>query len=93
MEFEWDEDKRLSNIEKHGIDFLRARLLFDGRNSLILPSPHPHEARHLAIGIVDSRFITAIWTQRGEKVRFNSVRSSRDAEKRDYRQLYGRRDR
>jgi uncharacterized DUF497 family protein len=21
MEFEWDEDKRLANLEKHGIDF------------------------------------------------------------------------
>ena len=45
MEFEWDEDKRLSNLEKHGVDFFRARLLFDGRDSLILPSPHCNEAR------------------------------------------------
>ena len=25
MEFEWDEQKRLSNVEKHGIDFVRAK--------------------------------------------------------------------
>ena len=31
MEFEWDEDKRQSNIAKHGIDFDRAATLFDGR--------------------------------------------------------------
>ena len=31
LEFEWDEEKRLSNIAKHGIDFLRVRELFDGR--------------------------------------------------------------
>ena len=29
--FEWDEDKRLSNIDKHGIDFIRIRAIFDGR--------------------------------------------------------------
>ena len=31
VEFEWDEDKSLANLEKHGIDFLNARQLFDGR--------------------------------------------------------------
>jgi uncharacterized DUF497 family protein len=31
MDFEWAEDKRLSNIAKHDIDFLRARAVFDGR--------------------------------------------------------------
>jgi uncharacterized DUF497 family protein len=31
MEFEWDEDKRAGNVARHGIDFLRAGLLFDGR--------------------------------------------------------------
>ncbi|MDP8909407.1 MAG: BrnT family toxin [Chloroflexota bacterium] len=29
-EFEWDAAKRLSNLGKHGIDFLRARAVFDG---------------------------------------------------------------
>ena len=67
MEFEWDEEKRLSNISKHGIDFLRARSLFDGRDSLTLPSPHPDELRNRTIGIVENRFMTAIWTTRGEK--------------------------
>ena len=31
MNFEWDKVKRRSNIEKHGIDFIRARHVFDGR--------------------------------------------------------------
>ncbi len=30
IEFEWDEQKRLSNLEKHGIDFIRACQIFDG---------------------------------------------------------------
>lgn len=28
--FEWDEEKNISNIRKHGIDFLDARRIFDG---------------------------------------------------------------
>lgn len=28
MEFEWDENKRRSNLSKHGIDFVRAASIF-----------------------------------------------------------------
>jgi uncharacterized DUF497 family protein len=35
MNFEWDEVKRRSNIEKHGIDFIRARHVFDGRPAMM----------------------------------------------------------
>jgi len=31
MEFEWDEAKRLSNLEKHRIDFADVEAIFDGR--------------------------------------------------------------
>ncbi len=31
MEFEWDEEKRLANIAKHGIDFTRVKRLFGGQ--------------------------------------------------------------
>jgi uncharacterized DUF497 family protein len=27
--FEWDEDKRLLNLEKHGLDFIDVQVLFD----------------------------------------------------------------
>jgi len=28
MEFEWDENKRLANLKKHGIDFLEVKSIF-----------------------------------------------------------------
>ncbi|MEI7825057.1 MAG: BrnT family toxin [Chlorobiaceae bacterium] len=34
--FEWDEDKRLLNLKKHHLDFIDARLFFDGRNTIPL---------------------------------------------------------
>jgi uncharacterized protein len=43
FEFEWDEAKRLSNIEKHGIDFKVADLVFDGRPILNLLSGRESE--------------------------------------------------
>jgi uncharacterized DUF497 family protein len=89
MEFEWDEAKRLINLAKHGIDFLRARVLFDGRPTWTKRSDFPNEERWLTCGLVDQRFMTVVWTPRGTKVRLVSARRSRDEEKREYRQLYG----
>jgi uncharacterized DUF497 family protein len=89
VEFEWDEDKHRSNKEKHGIDFLRARVLFDGRPASTVAVPRGEESRFATTGVVDNRYYTAIWTQRGEKVRIISVRKARDAEKRDHREIHG----
>jgi uncharacterized DUF497 family protein len=89
FEFEWHEAKRLANIEKHDIDFRRARLLFDGRTILITLVPKPVEIRLSAIGELDGRMVTAYWTIRGRMIRLISVRRARREERRKYRQLYG----
>ena len=53
MDFEWDEEKRLKNIEKHGIDFLDADILF-GNPHLVAPGKTVDgEQRWLAIGMID----------------------------------------
>ena len=89
MEFEWDEEKRLSNIRKHGIDFSRARLLFDDRPTVEAIALSTVEERFRTTGELDGRLVTAIWTRRAGSIRLISVRSARDAEKRAYRSLYG----
>jgi uncharacterized DUF497 family protein len=89
MTFEWDDAKRQTNLAKHGIDFLDVTRLFDGRPVATTRSPNPDEERYLTIGIIDERFVTAIWTRRGETIRIISARRTRDAEKRHYRTLYG----
>jgi len=43
MEFEWDEDKRLANLGKHGVDFGVAEILFDGRPQVSTASPRHEE--------------------------------------------------
>jgi uncharacterized DUF497 family protein len=89
MTFEWDEAKRQSNLAKHGIDFIRARLLFDGRPTVSFRSTYPDEERWLTTGLIDDRFFTVIWTRRGEAIRLISARRSHDAEERAYRALHG----
>jgi uncharacterized protein len=89
LEFEWDGDKRLANIEKHGIDFRAAKLLFDGRPVFTTESGFAGEPRILTTGMIGGKLYTAIWTQREAKVRFISVRRARDAEERAYRSIHG----
>ena len=90
MQFEWDENKRRSNIEEHGFDFILAARLFDGRPRLDAVSPRRGEHRILSIGEIDGVVIAAAWTQRGESIcRIISVRRARYAEERQYREVFG----
>ncbi|HEV2127536.1 MAG TPA: BrnT family toxin [Thermomicrobiales bacterium] len=86
-EFEWDEDKRRSNIAKHGIDFVRARAVFDGRPLAHIPSPVPHEARTMTIAILDDVHVAAVWTERDGKRRFIAVRRASRSERTLYQAL------
>jgi uncharacterized DUF497 family protein len=88
MSFEWDEEKRVVNLEKHRIDFVDAQILFDGRPAITATSPQLSEDRYLTTGQIGERFYTAVWTWRGEIIRLISVRRARDAEERAYRDVY-----
>ena len=69
VRFEWDEDKRLANIAKHGIDFEDAQDLFDGRAVVEFDSSYVFEARRKRPGYIGDRLVTAIWTSRGDAIR------------------------
>ncbi len=87
-EFEWDENKREQNLAKHGIDFLRAALAFDGRPAIMLYSPRGNEDRWKTIAEVERRLTTIIWTWRSKRCRIISARKARDEEERVYREIY-----
>ncbi len=89
MEFEWDEEKRRKNIEKHRIDFNRMRLLFDGRPVVIAEGNYLGEERWVIVRQINQVFYSVVWTRRGEAIRIISARRSRDAEKREYREVHG----
>ncbi len=90
MNFEWDEVKRRSNIEKHGIDFIRARHVFDGRPRHDVESPRGNEHRILSVGELNGVIVAVAWTRRGEEIiRIISVRRARREEERAYRELFG----
>jgi uncharacterized protein len=46
----WDDDKARSNLEKHGVSFEAAVLVFDDPMLFCEPDPHPYEERWRVIG-------------------------------------------
>jgi uncharacterized DUF497 family protein len=89
MWFTWDEGKRESNLGKHSLDLLQARLLFDGRPLLTYPSPRGDEARFVSVGVLDGRMVAVVWLEREDGIRLISLRRARDGEKRTYREIHG----
>ncbi len=90
MNFEWDENKRQRNIEKHALDFLDAVQLFDGGLVVSTYSPRGGEDRWATTGVLEGRLITVVWTPRSDNaVRLISARRPRGYERRAYCTLHG----
>jgi uncharacterized protein len=90
VDFEFDPAKSAANRQKHGIDFVVAQALWSDGGLVVLPSKHPDEPRLLAIGRIDDKHWTAIFTERADAVRLISVRRARQDEKGIYEQNQSR---
>ncbi len=89
MEFEWDEAKNNVNIQKHGIDFTDATLIFDNP-ALIYEDLRRNygERRFCGIGMLYSITVSLIYTKRENKIRIISARRAREDERKKYKKLY-----
>jgi hypothetical protein len=76
MDFEWDDNKALSNFAKHKIDFSDAiRIFLDPfRLEAVDERQDYQETRFQVIGQVSGVTLVVIYTQRGEKFRLISAR-------------------
>ncbi|RKE84240.1 BrnT family toxin [Rhizobium sp. AG855] len=87
--FEWEETKRRTNLEKHGIDF----------DDVILALTEPRletstlkhgELRIIATCPESGRLISVVYTMRGNACRIISARVARKNERREYHAHYAR---
>ena len=78
--FQYDPEKSLSNLEKHGIDFEQAQILWEDPNLLKLRARSEDEQRDLIIARLNEECWSAVVTYRDEEIRIISVRRSRAAE-------------
>lgn len=93
MDFEWDEDKALTNIEKHGIDFVDAlqiwiRPVIDPAGERIVGQ----EYRPTALGTIgeEELIIAVVYTVREGIVRLISARRARRNERQSYQNRFRR---
>ncbi|MDO4488627.1 MAG: BrnT family toxin [Eubacteriales bacterium] len=82
MTFEWDEEKCKTNIQKHGISFETAALVFEDPNYIeMFDFAHSiFEDRFIAIGMVE-KVLFVVYTERAERIRIISARLAKETER------------
>ena len=85
MKFEWDEAKRKSNIEKHGIDFVDASVLFQNVTLTIEDDRFDYgEERLVTFGILKGRVLAVVHTEDEGSIRIISMRKATKNEEKEY---------
>jgi uncharacterized protein len=85
VEFEWDEDKRLSNIGKHGLDFVEINIVFKGETVTIFDERFDYgENRFVTFGLLDGRVVSIGQTETDTVIRIISVRKATKNEEINY---------
>jgi uncharacterized protein len=87
LEFEWDSNKALLNIRKHGITFREAAMVFNDILAITYyDDAHSYqEQRLVTIGISDlGRVLVVSHTSVGENIRLISARKATPRERKIY---------
>lgn len=83
---EWDEAKRKANLEKHGLDFADAYLVYENPDKLTFRLPYSREERFQDLAIVQTALgmLSLVYTLRGEVIRVISFRPASRKERAIY---------
>jgi len=85
MKFEWDEQKRITNARKHGIDFHDAIEIFAGDTVMMEDDRFDYgERRFVSLGLLRGRVITVVHTEHEGVMRIISARKATKYEQRIY---------
>jgi uncharacterized protein len=86
MQFEWDENKNVQNLKKHGISFEEAQEIFDGIVFTAIDERFDYgEIREISIGAIQGVVIvTVVHTERNQLIRIISARKATRQERETY---------
>ena len=85
VKFTWDENKRLSNMKKHGIDFADVPTMFEGDVFSIEDTRFDYgETRYITFGLLQYRVIVVAHTDKNEVIRIISARKATKNEEKTY---------
>ena len=90
--FEWDDAKAQSNLAKHGVPFAYATRVFLDAGILDFDASRPGdgEPRRKAVGEIEGRLFTVVYTARDGRIRIISARRCNLTEERRYGPLHPR---
>lgn len=85
MRFEWDENKRLINIRKHGIDFADVPSMFELDTVTVIDDRFEYgETRYQTLGLLRTRIIMVVHTESETVIRIISARKANKYEEETY---------
>ncbi|MBA5689310.1 BrnT family toxin [Rugamonas apoptosis] len=81
MRFTWDENKRKSNLRKHGLDFADCAMVFSGETFTVEDRRYRYdERRFITIGELQGKPVSIIHTEHHHEIRIISFRNASSAE-------------
>ena len=91
MEFEWDEDKNVENIKKHGVNFEEAELAFQDENAVELFDElnSDSETRYQIIALSPKRLLFVAFTIGKEIIRIILARKANRKQVKIYNEYNG----
>ncbi|MBI2162102.1 MAG: BrnT family toxin [Candidatus Rokubacteria bacterium] len=87
MEFEWDSEKAVSNLARHGVAFEEATSVFGDPLATTVSDPDHStgEERFLTTGLSDRQRVVIVWhADQGDVVRIIGARQATPHERRTY---------
>jgi len=85
MIFEWDENKNINNIKKHGIDFNDSAKIFSNPMVTKVDDRKDYnEKRWIGLGRLENTIVILAYTKRGKNIRVISIRKANKSERKIY---------
>jgi len=83
--FEWDENKRLINLQRHGIDFADIWRVFANETHTVTDDRFEYgEVRYLSFGLLFGEVVAVSHTETDEITRIISIRKAEKYEQETY---------
>jgi uncharacterized DUF497 family protein len=77
VRYNWHDDKKLSNTQRHLLDFEDAWKVFENPYKVTLESARGDEVRFMDLAYVDEQLLVLVYTLRGDVVRVISYRRAK----------------
>jgi len=77
MKFIWHEDKRISNMSKHGLDFALTHLVFENDTFTFEDNRMVYnEQRFVTMGLLNGDVVVVVHTEKENEIRVISLRKA-----------------